>query len=139
MRTSRPGVFACGNVVHPVDTADIAAIDGRYAAAAVREWLTDQRAGKVSDADGVAVECSDDFRWVFPQRLAPGQELPRNRLLLWPTAYSAAPVVVVRQGARELSRSRLPWPASPGRVFRVPGRALKDVDPLGPPIVVSLG
>jgi len=31
-RTSRPGVFAIGNLLHPVDTADIAALDGRHVA-----------------------------------------------------------------------------------------------------------
>jgi len=30
--TSTPGVFAAGNLLHPVDTADIAALDGRTSA-----------------------------------------------------------------------------------------------------------
>ena len=37
LRTSRLGVFAAGNLVHPVDTADIAALDGSHVAAAVRD------------------------------------------------------------------------------------------------------
>ena len=39
LRTSRPGVFAVGNLLHPVDTADGAALDGRHVAAAVIGWL----------------------------------------------------------------------------------------------------
>ena len=39
LRTSRPGVFAVGNLVHPVDTADGAALDGRHVASAVQAWL----------------------------------------------------------------------------------------------------
>ena len=39
LRTSRPGVFAVGNLLHPVDTADIAALDGRHVADHVRAYL----------------------------------------------------------------------------------------------------
>ena len=35
LRTSSPGVFAVGNLLHPVDTADGAALDGRHVVAAV--------------------------------------------------------------------------------------------------------
>ena len=38
-RTSHPGVFAIGNLVHPAETADVCALDGRAVAAGVREWL----------------------------------------------------------------------------------------------------
>lgn len=39
LRTSVPGVFAVVNLLHPVDTADIAALDGRHVAAAVLEFV----------------------------------------------------------------------------------------------------
>ena len=39
LRTSSPGVFAVGNLLHPVDTADGAALDGRHVATAVSRWL----------------------------------------------------------------------------------------------------
>jgi hypothetical protein len=39
LRTSRPGVFAAGNLVHPVETADLCALDGRAVAASVAEFL----------------------------------------------------------------------------------------------------
>lgn len=39
LRTSAPGVFAAGNLLHPVDTADVAALGGRHLAAQVRHWL----------------------------------------------------------------------------------------------------
>ena len=41
LRTSRAGVFAAGNVVHPVDTADVAALDGRHVADHVRRERED--------------------------------------------------------------------------------------------------
>ena len=39
LRTSADGVFAAGNVLHPVDTADVAAIDGRFVATQVQRYL----------------------------------------------------------------------------------------------------
>ena len=39
LRTSSPGVFAVGNLLHPVDTADGAALDGRHVVTAVTRWL----------------------------------------------------------------------------------------------------
>ncbi|MFT4109602.1 NAD(P)/FAD-dependent oxidoreductase, partial [Propionicimonas sp.] len=39
LRTGLSGVFAAGNLLHPVDTADRAALDGRHVAASVRAWL----------------------------------------------------------------------------------------------------
>lgn len=40
LHTSRPGVFAVGNLVHPAETADVCALDGRHVASAVLDWLT---------------------------------------------------------------------------------------------------
>ncbi len=37
--TSRPGVFAIGNLVHPAETADLCALDGRVVAPSVARWL----------------------------------------------------------------------------------------------------
>ena len=39
LRTSRQGVFAVGNSLHPVDTADIAALDGTFVADRVQAHL----------------------------------------------------------------------------------------------------
>ncbi|MFI7407669.1 hypothetical protein ACIBU0_03150 [Streptomyces sp. NPDC049627] len=41
MRTSRPGVFAAGGVLHPGEGAATAAREGVQAAAAVGRWLGD--------------------------------------------------------------------------------------------------
>ena len=43
LRTSAAGVFAIGNLVHPVDTADVAAMDGRHIELEVLNWLRDGR------------------------------------------------------------------------------------------------
>lgn len=53
-QTSSPGVFAVGNLVHPAETADVCALDGRSVAAAVVRWLADRE--WPSNVDAIAVE-----------------------------------------------------------------------------------
>jgi thioredoxin reductase len=136
LRTSRAGVFAAGNLLHPVDTADIAALDGRHVAEPVRAFL----AGAAGAAAGVRLRAEAPLRWISPGRLQPGAEAPsRQRLLLWTDELVRVPKVVARQDGRVVGRRTLPWPASPGRVFRVPSSVLDRVDPTGGPVTVALG
>ena len=39
LRTTTPGVFAAGNLLHPAETADVCGLDGRHAAPAVAAYL----------------------------------------------------------------------------------------------------
>jgi thioredoxin reductase len=52
-QSSTPGVFAIGNLVHPAETADICALDGRRAASSVVDWLDK---GSWADVDPIDVE-----------------------------------------------------------------------------------
>lgn len=135
LRTSRPGVFAAGNLLHPVDTADIAALDGRHVAAQVRAHLGGQRPAK----QGVRIQVAPPLRWVAPNILRPGDPAPaRNRLLLWTDTLVRFPKVVARQEGRIVGAASLPWPAAPGRVFRVPAGILDRVDSRGAEVTLSL-
>jgi len=135
LRTSRPGVFAAGNLVHPVDTADVAALDGRHVADHVRQWLDTGTA----PGTGARIVALDPFRWVAPSLLTPGSPAPaRRRLLLWADGPRPTPRVVARQDGREVGRRTLPWPVAPGRVFRVPWSLLDDADPRGGDVTIGL-
>lgn len=135
MRTSRPGVFAVGNLLHPVDTADIAALDGRHVASPVRDFLGGARA----PSDGVRLRVDAPLRWISPGVLRPGDTPPpRHRLLAWTDTLVRVPRVVARQDGRVIGRRTLPWPASPGRVFRIPSGVLDGADPQGGEVTVSL-
>jgi hypothetical protein len=46
--------------------------------------------------------------------------------------------VQIIQDGKVVASRRLPWPAAPGRVFRVPSALLKDADPHGGAIHITL-
>ena len=125
LRTSRPDVFAAGNLAHPVDTADIAALDGRHVAAQVSAFLLGVR----PDQRAVRLLAEPPFTWISPTVLRAGDPAPaRHRLLLWTDELVRRPRVSVHQDGRRIGERHLPWPASPGRVFRVPSSMIDRVD-----------
>lgn len=125
LRTAIDGVFAIGNVVHPVDTADIAALDG----AAVAPRVLDHLAGQPADGPSIRLRAGAPFRWVAPMVVRKdGPAPPRRRLLAWAEEFVAFPQVVIEQQGRVVASRRLPWPAAPGRVFRVPAGILDGID-----------
>lgn len=135
LRTSRPGTFAAGNLLHPVDTADIAALDGRHVAGQVAAWLTGHR----PEPQAIRLRAAPPFRWVAPGLLRPGDPPPsRQRLLLWTDELVRAPRVTAAQDGRVIGSRRLPWPASPGRVFRVPWSLLEKAGPAAGDITIAL-
>jgi thioredoxin reductase len=136
LRTSKPGVFAVGNLLHPVDTADGAALDGRYVAPKVRDWL--QR--KVPAVQGIRVRAQTPFRWVTPQFMAEdGSTPPRGDLLLWVDEYHRAPRLHAIQDGRTIGEKRTAWPAAPGRIYRAPASLLANADPAGGDVTIALG
>ncbi|MCM2387618.1 NAD(P)/FAD-dependent oxidoreductase [Streptomyces albipurpureus] len=139
LRTSRPGVFAAGNLLHPVDTADIAALDGKHVADQVKSWL--DAGGSAQDpATGVRLLADRPLRWVSPGILRPGDPAPpRGRLLLWTDEFVRVPKVTVRQGGRIVNERKLAWPAAPGRVFRVPWSVIRGISPNAGPVTLSVG
>ncbi len=153
LATSRPGVFAVGNLVHPVDTADVAALDGRHVVRHVLAYVTGRSdtpdsgtpgssapSSGTGRRTGIPLRAEAPFRWVSPGLVRPGAGAPpRHRILLWPDEHRAVARVVVTQDGREIARRTLPWPVSPGRVFRVPSSLLSGADPRGGPITISLG
>lgn len=137
LRTSAPGVFAIGNLVHPVDTADVAALDGRHVADAVRRWFGGGAAAV--PAPGVDLVADAPLTWVAPSVVRPGDGVPaRSRLLLWTDERRVVARVAVSQSGREIARRTLPWPAVPGRVLRVPASVLDEVRADAGPVHIRL-
>ena len=134
LRTSRAGVFAVGNLLHPVDTADGAALDGRHVVASVCEWLAD---GVVA-RPGIRVRARAPFRWVTPQLVAgDGVVAPRGDLLFWVDEYRRRPRLRATQDGRVVGEARTLWAAAPGRIFRAPWSLVSDADPAGGDVTVE--
>ncbi|WP_460358050.1 NAD(P)/FAD-dependent oxidoreductase [Mycobacterium sp. ZZG] len=138
LRTSRPGVFAVGNLLHPVDTADGAALDGRHVAPAVQSWL--RRRDDAAPTPAVTpIRVDAPLRWVAPQLVSADGGVPaRGDLLLWTDEYRRLPRLRAMQDGRLLASKRTPWPAAPGRVYRAPWSLVAGADPKGGPVTLSL-
>jgi thioredoxin reductase len=135
LRTSKAGVFAIGNLVHPVDTADGAALDGRHVAPKVAAWLH----AKFDAPRGLRIRAAQPFRWVTPQLVTPdGAVAPRGDLLLWTDEYHRAPKLRATQNGRVIGEKRTPWPAAPGRIYRAPWALVADANPDHGEITVGL-
>ncbi len=136
--TTVAGLWAAGNVVHPAETAGVAALGGRHAAAAIAAWL--QEGGAHEQRPHARIEVRPPLRWIAPglagEPVAFGPPA-RGRLLLRSDAFRRLPVLTVRQDGRELYRRRLPR-LVPGRSASVPARWLRDVDPRAGAIEVAV-
>ncbi|MEU6574797.1 FAD-dependent oxidoreductase [Streptomyces sp. NPDC046805] len=131
LRTSRPGVFAAGNVLHPAESAATAARDGAHAADAVRDWL----AGADRPA-GVPLTVAPPLRWIAPNRVTPGDDLP---YVLRTAVPLHRPVLRVTQDGRLLHRE-LPRVRAvlPNRPLPLTARWTHRVDPGGGPVQVTV-
>ena len=128
-------MFAAGNLLHPVDTADVAALDGRHVAEQVRRYLDGHR----HSGPGVRLLADDPLLWVAPGIVRPDDPAPaRSRLVMWASEFRAVPRIEVRQDGRVVARRRLPWAMSPGRAFRVPFSLLAGIDARGGDVRIGL-
>jgi thioredoxin reductase len=135
LRTTRPGVFAAGNVLHPAETADICALDGRHVAPSVAAYL---RGGR-EWPHRVRLVARDPLAWIAPNLLlAAGHDPPRGRFLLRSREFKRRARVRVRQDGRQLWRGRV-GRLAPGRSAHIPARWASAVDSSGGPVIVDLG
>ena len=135
LRTTEDGIFGVGNLLHPVDTADVAALDGRHVSGQVTRYLNHDGVNRPA----VRLRAEPPFTWVAPGLIRPGDvAAARGHASLWACDHRRFPRVTVRQGGRIIARHRLPWPVSPGRVFRVPWDLFGQVDAGAGEVVVGL-
>jgi thioredoxin reductase len=131
LRTTRPGVFAAGNVLQGSEPADVAALSGRHVAAAVARWL-----GDGAWVPQVPVLCLAPLGWISPNAIGDSSAPPRRRFLLRAPEFLERPAIDIRQGGRSLWSGRLRR-LVPGRSAPLPADWIALVDPKSGPIEIS--
>ncbi|MEV8550025.1 FAD-dependent oxidoreductase [Streptomyces glaucescens] len=141
LRTSRPGVFAAGNLLHAVERAATAAREGALAAAAVTAALAAAGPGAGTAAgpgaprpDGVPLTVDPPLRWITPSRVTPADALPYT---LRTASRLTRPLLEITQGGRVLHRQRVRGAAA-GRSLTLPAHWTHRVDPAGGPVRVAV-
>jgi thioredoxin reductase len=127
LHTSVEGVFAAGNLIHAAETADVAALSGRYAARSVQDYL--QR--KMWSHNRLIIEVDAPLLWVSPQMIAPEQsQTPHGHFILRVSEFLKRPLLEVWQGQRRLWQQRY-WKMIPNLPVHVGDNWLKQVDRAG--------
>lgn len=135
LRTSRAGTFACGNLIHPAEPADVAALSGRHVATHLAAHLSD---GHPWPARRVPIVCAEPLKWIAPNVVTRLTDRPtRGCFLLRSRSFVRRPALRIEQDGRILWRGRLSR-LGPGRSARVPCSWTAQVDPKGGPITVTL-
>ena len=125
--TSVDGVFAVGNLIHPAETADIAALSGRYAARSVNHYLQ----GKKWSEPRITIEVDAPLLWVSPQMIAHGQTgTAQGYFILRVTQFLKRPMLEVWQGNRRLWQQRY-WQMIPNLPVHLSDKWLDQVDSTG--------
>ncbi|USQ84677.1 FAD-dependent oxidoreductase [Streptomyces phaeoluteigriseus] len=129
LRTSRPGVFAAGSLLHPAESAATATREGVHAAGAVLAHLSG-----TERPPGVPLSVAPPLRWIAPNRVTASDRLP---YVLRTTTELTRPVLYVTQNGRVLHRERLRT-AQPNRTLRLPADWTHRVDPDAGPVRVTV-
>lgn len=108
-RTTRRGVFAVGNLVHPAESADIAALSSRSVAESVHRYI---KSG-YWPSEELTIELEPPLRWVQPCRISfPALALPSGRLILRSDRFVGPGYLELWQGEkciyREAKRPLIP-------------------------------
>lgn len=102
-RTSQAGVFAAGNLLRGVETADWAALEGRAAARSMAGYLENAN----WSASRLRVECEAPISWICPNVLSP--DIPVDRFRFWSKEFRKNATLQLKQGERVLYEKRIGW------------------------------
>ena len=130
-RTTRPGLFAAGNVLHGAETADIAALSGRAAAGSVVRFL----GGEAWPASRIPIECQAPLAWIAPNVVTPSAVQGQPAFRLRAREIVDTRELEVAQDGRALWHGRVRH-LMPGRSTRLSATWTSAVDANGGPIVI---
>jgi thioredoxin reductase len=102
-RTSRVGVFAAGNLLRGVETADWAALEGQRAAQSLARYLENPQ----WSPRRLEIRPEAPVGWICPNVLSPDTPVPEFRF--WSSEFRRAATLQLKQGRRVLYEKRLGW------------------------------
>jgi len=102
-RASQMGVFAAGNLLRGVETADWAAMEGRAAARSIARWLEKAE----WSATRLPVEVEAPVAWICPNVLSPDVRVDGFRF--WSKEFRRNVRLQLKQGTRVLYEKRVGW------------------------------
>ena len=102
-RTSQLGVFAAGNLLRGVETADWAALEGRRAARSIARWLENAH----WPANRLEIRCEAPIGWICPNVLSPDVSVDGFRF--WSKEFRKNATLQITQGERVLFEKKIGW------------------------------
>jgi len=102
-RTSQVGVFAAGNLLRGVETADGAALEGRRAARSIARWLENAH----WPANRLEICCEAPIGWICPNVLSP--EVSIDGFRFWSKEFRRNATLQLMQGGRVLFEKKIGW------------------------------
>ncbi|HLA07228.1 MAG TPA: FAD-dependent oxidoreductase [Anaerolineales bacterium] len=102
-RTSQVGVFAAGNLLRGVETADWAALEGRSAACSMARYLENT----YWPASRLEVQPEAPIGWICPNVLSPDVRVDGFRF--WSKEFRKNATLQLKQGERVLYEKRIGW------------------------------
>jgi thioredoxin reductase len=142
LATSAPVVYAAGNLVHPAETADVAALSGRHAARQIaaalrRRTAAGGPAAAAPDRPAVPVLTDAPLAWISPSAIRDtGTAPPRGRFVLRSTEFRPHARLSVTQDGRSLATARLTL--RPARSLTLSASWLTQVDVSGGAVRVGV-
>ena len=102
-RTSQLGIFAAGNLLHGVETADWAALEGRRAAGSMARYLENAE----WSASRLEIQPEAPVAWICPNVLSPDVRVEGFRF--WSKEFKKNATLQLEQGARVLFEKKIGW------------------------------
>jgi len=102
-RTSQVGVFAAGNLLRGVETADWAVLEGKTAARSMARYLENAQ----WSASRLGVECEAPISWICPNVLSPDIRVEGFRF--WSKEFQKNSTLQLKQGERVLYEKKVGW------------------------------
>jgi len=134
LRTSRPGVFAAGNLLHGAAIADVAALEGLAAARGIATFL--ERSDWPSEGSSLSLSVETPLAWIVPSVIEPSVALPpRGRFVFQTTEFSNDTSIEVRQGS-ELLYSKRFRRLVPNRMLELDGTWIARARKAGDTVVI---